>query len=417
MVRAGVLGEAAGLYLMQGLGNLLGIATVALLARRLGPEAYGVLAFAQGLVNYLAHLVNYGFDLSASREASRRKGLEGLSALVAEVLLARSLLLALSLALLLLVSLSPPMEGVRGLLLPLSGLLLGQALNPYWLLLGTGRALLGQGVDLAQRLLTLLLLFLLVGGPEDLPLAGLAIGGGALLASGIGLLQALLLLGLRPRLPKASRAWEGLRKGGWLFFSQAGSLLFTGGNPFLLGLFAPPVEVGRYAAAEKIALTALALAHPPFRVLYSRFMGLTPGSGTFASLGRKSLLLFGGLGAGLGGLLASSAPVLLELVYGEAYGEAAPLLGILALGVLPQFLATLWGGLGLLSLGRDRHYTLSLLLSGALQVLLILLLAPAHGAMGTAWAVAAGSWILALLQGIALARAGINPLFWALQRR
>lgn len=411
-MRVGVLGEAAGLYLMQGLGNLLGVATVALLARRLGPEAYGVLAFALGLVNYLAQMVNYGFDLSAAREASRRKGLKGLSALVAEVLLARSLLLAVSLAFLLLVSLSPPVGEVRALLLPLSGLLLGQALNPYWLLLGTGRVLLGQGVDLAQRLLTLLLLFLLVGGPEDLPLAGLAIGGGALLASGIGLLQALLLLRLKPRFPKTSRAWEALRQGRWLFFSQAGSFLLTGGNPFLLGLFAPPVEVGRYAAAEKIALTALALAHPPFRALYPRFMRLAPGSEAFAFLGRRSFLLFGGLGAGLGGLLASSAPVLLELVYGEAYGGAAPLLGILALGLLPHFLATLWGGLGLLSLGRDHHYTLNLLLAGALQAFLALLLAPLLGALGMALAVLGGAWALALLQGAALARAGINPVLW-----
>jgi PST family polysaccharide transporter len=87
VVRRAALREAGGLYLMQGLGNLMGVATIALLARRLGPEAYGTLAFAQGLLNYMAYLVNYGLDLSASREASRRKGTGELSALVAEVLL------------------------------------------------------------------------------------------------------------------------------------------------------------------------------------------------------------------------------------------------------------------------------------------------------------------------------------------
>jgi len=72
VVRRAVLREAGGLYLMQGLGNLLGVATIALLARHLGPEAYGTLAFAQGLLNYMAYLVNYGLDLSASRRGRGR---------------------------------------------------------------------------------------------------------------------------------------------------------------------------------------------------------------------------------------------------------------------------------------------------------------------------------------------------------
>jgi PST family polysaccharide transporter len=411
VVRRAVLRQAGGLYLMQGLGNLMGVATIALLARRLGPEAYGTLAFAQGLLNYMAYLVNYGLDLSASREASRRKDAGELSALVAEVLLMRGLLLALSLALLPLVSWPLPREA-REALLPLSGLLLGQALSPYWLLLGTGRPLLGQGVELAQRLLTLLLLLFLVGGPEDLRLAGLAIGAGAFLASGMGLLGTLLHLRLRPRLPKMSRAWEALRWGWWLFLSQAGGVLLTGGNPFFLGLFAPPAEVGRYAAAEKIALTALALVQPLFRALYPRFTGSPPGSEGLRTLGRKSLILFGGLGATLGLLLALSSGALLELVYGETYREAASVLAIMALGLPPHFLAILWGGLGLLSLGRDRIYTLNLFLAGTLQVLLILLLSPAHGALGAAWAGVAGAWSLAALQGVALARAGVHPVFW-----
>jgi O-antigen/teichoic acid export membrane protein len=63
-------------------------------------------------------------------------------------------------------------------------------------------------------------------------------------------------------------------------------------------------------------------------------------------------------------------------------------------------------------LGRDRIYTLNLFLAGTLQVLLILLLSPAHGALGAAWAGVAGAWSLAALQGVALARAGMHPVFW-----
>jgi O-antigen/teichoic acid export membrane protein len=70
VVRRVALREAGGLYLMQGLGNLLGVATIALLARRLGPEAYGTLAFAQGLLNYMAYLVNCGLDLSGASKLS-----------------------------------------------------------------------------------------------------------------------------------------------------------------------------------------------------------------------------------------------------------------------------------------------------------------------------------------------------------
>src|SRR5258708_10101959 len=73
LLQNGVVRNALGLYVLQLGGFLLPIATIVFLARLLGPEGWGSLAFMQAFAGYVMLIVTYAFNYSATREAARHR--------------------------------------------------------------------------------------------------------------------------------------------------------------------------------------------------------------------------------------------------------------------------------------------------------------------------------------------------------
>jgi O-antigen/teichoic acid export membrane protein len=91
--RRGFIHNVLALYGVQACTYALPLLTFPYLARVLGPSGWGVVVFAQAIGDVTACAVEYGFDISASRETSRhRDDPERLSALISGVLGAKVLL-------------------------------------------------------------------------------------------------------------------------------------------------------------------------------------------------------------------------------------------------------------------------------------------------------------------------------------
>src|SRR5437773_5735868 len=71
LLGGGFVGNALGLYAVMIGSYLLPIATLVFLARLLGPQSWGSLAFMQAFAGMATLVVGYGFNFSATREVAR----------------------------------------------------------------------------------------------------------------------------------------------------------------------------------------------------------------------------------------------------------------------------------------------------------------------------------------------------------
>src|ERR1700677_909020 len=99
LLRSGLLQNVIALYGVQACTYALPLLTFPYLAHVLGPSGWGVVVFAQAIGIVITSVVEYGFDISASRETSiHRSDPERLSELISGVLGAKSLLSVLCIA-------------------------------------------------------------------------------------------------------------------------------------------------------------------------------------------------------------------------------------------------------------------------------------------------------------------------------
>jgi PST family polysaccharide transporter len=153
----------------------------------------------------------------------------------------------------------------------------------------------------------------------------------------------------------------------------------------VLGLLAPPVVVGYFAAAERLMKAAQNLFSPITQAVYPHLAQLfdSARNDALGLLGRLLLLVLS-----LYGFVAISCQVapaaLLHLVLGQRFEPAAAILRILAFYPLLIGINIISGALYLVPLNRGRALSLSVAIPTVFHVLMLYPLARFAGAQGVA---------------------------------
>jgi PST family polysaccharide transporter len=362
---------------------------------------------------YFVLLVNYGFDLSATRTISvQRDNPKEVAHTASAVLGAKILLAVLSFIILsLLIAVVPRFRDISAMLYILFGIVIGNALFPQWLFQGLERMVAISVINLAMRVLTTAGIFLLIRQPEDfLKYAGL-LGAQWAGAGLMGLGWAVLGLRVRLRFPSFTGILGTLREGWTIFLSTVVISFYTTSNAFILGLLTNYTIVGYYTAAEKIVLSVSGLLGPISQAVYPRFNKLASETKIHTlSFGKKILLLMSQIGIFLTMAILLFAPTIAEVMLGPNYERSITVMRILAPWIFINAITNVWGIQIMLPFGYDRAFFTILLIAGLMNVCLSIPLASVFYERGMAMSVLISITFVAIAQPMYLWRkAKITP--------
>ena len=364
---------------------LLPLIAVPYLARVLRPEGWGLVVFAQSFAGWMSLLLEYGFNLSATREIARHRDKPTeVARIISGVTGAVVLLALLSAAAALVARFTVPVFRQFPEYLALAWLIgITQAAKPLWYFQGVERLYRPAWLNVAARALATAGIFIWVAHPGDgwKPLV-LQVAAGALVAA-VSLIWMYREVSFTA--PSLSRAREALRMGWTMFLFRGAVSLYTTANAFILGLFVPPALVAFYGGAERLNKAVMAGLDPISQALYPRITHLVAADKQKAArMARFGLLAIGGLGLVLGIAVMLFAPLAIRILLGNRYEASIPVLRILALLIPLVALSNVIGVQWMLPLGMDRQFNKVIMGAGILNVSLALWLAPRLGPVGMA---------------------------------
>jgi PST family polysaccharide transporter len=255
---------------VQMVNYLLPLITFPYLIRVLGFERFGLIAFAQAVIQYLVIFTDYGFYLSATRAVSvNRSDPKKLSSIVAAVFVVKTILLALSAAVLVGMLLFIPKFRADWLLYVFCfGLVLENFLFPVWFFQGIENMkyiALRNGIT---KLFFTVMIFVFVHRPEHYLYVPLINSLGMVVSGGIGLVAVFTAFKVSLVVPTFGDIWEQVTEGWRIFVSKLAISLYTTTNTVILGLFMSNIVVGYYAAGEKIIRMVTSMFEPLFKAAY-----------------------------------------------------------------------------------------------------------------------------------------------------
>lgn len=403
--------SALSLYVVQLTKYVIPLVAVPFLTRVLRPDGWGLVVFTQSFGMWLSLVMEYGFSLSATRDVSRNSAdQDALSTIVCGVMGAK-VVLGIVLAI---------VVGVTGLAMPLLRehprylllawlIAVAQGLSPLWYFQGLERMHLPALLNVASRLVSTILVFLVVDGADD---------GWKVLAyeAGAGFISSGLAVFMMYRevsfgLPNLAEIGTALRRGWSMFFFRGAVSLYTTSNTIILGLFVPPTVVGFYAGAERISRSVIGLMTPISQVVFPRISRLVVQDPVRAvRLGKLSLLLMGVLGIGMGCMLALGSEALVQLFFGAGYEAAVPLLRLLALLVPIVALSNVLGIQWMLPHGLDRLFNIIIAIAGLINIMLAFVLVPVLGPLGMVYAVIISEGFVTMSMCAVLCKRGLMPV-------
>ncbi len=410
LLKSGFIHNVIALYGVQACTYALPLLTFPYLAHVLGPSGWGIVVFAQAIGDVIACVVEYGFDISASRETSRhRDEPHHLSALISGVLGAKTILALLCVAG---AVLSRPLTHhiAPSLALFWSATIWGvcQGINMLWFFQGLERMKLASALEITGKVLATLSIFILVHNPSDGWKVMAAQCVGCIVSHGITVVLAYREVGFQ--WPTWSSVYTALRMGTSMFLFRAVQSLSGSVNRLVLGTVAPIAVLGEYAGAERLTRVFQQGLWPVNQALYPKLTKQTQNDPRGAlKVVRMSILFLGGLGLLFGVIIFFSAPLLVRLVLGHAFANSVPALRVYSLWIPLCALNTLAIFQLLLPNQLDRQFNFVNISAAIFGIVGAVFLAPRFGAAGIAWSAVIAAFYTLVAFAIVLLRAGLNP--------
>jgi PST family polysaccharide transporter len=362
------------LFSLQGFIYIIPLITFPYLTRVLGPEKYGLIAFATALVAYFAILTDYGFGLSGSREVSiNRDNKAQLSKIFSSVIFTKFLLMILSFLGLSIIVFSIDTFRANWILYFFTfGLVIGNLLMPSWFFNGMEKMRYISLLNMGTQIIFTVSIFIFIRESADYIYVPLINSIGAIFIGIIGMRIVLKDFKIKLYIPSQEDIKSQLKIGWHIFISNVSISFYTTSNVFVLGIFASTTTVGYYSAAERIIYMAIGLLGPISQALYPYISSIAVKSKEDASNFIKKIIVFiGSFTFIISIIIFFAAGLILNVLAGNQFENSIMILRILAFIPFIVGLSNVFGVLFLIALGYANRVSRVQFIVGVCYLLLL----------------------------------------------
>lgn len=316
------------LMIIQVLNYVLPFITLPYVARIFRVADYGVVFFAQVIMDYFMRFIMFGFDFSAVRQiAIHSNSNRQVNHIFNSVLCVQIVFLIIGFILLSLIVFCVPKFTKDWIIYYYTYLgLLGMVFMTYWLFQGMARMKFITILNILTRSISLILIFTCIKKADDYILYPL-INSLAMIVTGILCMFVVKkYFNTKFYIPKLKSLWRTAKYSSQFFLTKVAISLYRSSNAFVLGLVVTSTAVAYYVAADKIFWAVIALYSTFINALFP-YMSKNKDMEFFKKMLKYLIPL--AIGASLFLLLISKYIIL--IFYSDKYLESIKILQIFSI--------------------------------------------------------------------------------------
>lgn len=396
-----LLGNFTYLTILQFAGYVFPLITIPYLARVIGVDGFGRIAFAAGIVLWVQTIVDWGFSYTATREVARQQDNKiELSRILSNVLCAKFVLMVVSFFLFFVCVLFIPSLWEDKWLYFFAFLLVpGHIIFPEWFFQGLERMKYITILNLLSKTLFTLLVFVVVKEKSDYIFQPLLTSLGYLLAGIIALILIIIKWRIPLVKPQMSTVLLTIKGSANMFINQIFPNLYNSVGVVLLGVFHGSAANGILNAAWKFVNIAISL-----------FTNVSKAFFPYLSKGLKNHAAFAKMTICLAILFAFciflSAPLLIELFYTDEFKSAIPVLRIFSFAIVFHVVSNVFGINYMVLDGCEAKLKMFTIVSSVLAFLLSVPMIYCFSYIGMAVSFLFGRFLMALFTSVFVIRHG-----------
>ncbi len=372
------------LLLLQGSNYIIPLLTLPYLTRVLGVEGFGIYSLTLSLAQYFVILVDFGFNLSASKKiAEHQNDPEYISKIFFETLYSKSILCLISIIIITLLTITNTHAVIQSELIYTVLMLIGTTLMPTWFFQGIEKLSVVTNLMIVAKLSILPLFFIFVHSDADIKFAVIIQSSMSLLAGIIAIIYIYRNKLVRVVNFSSLKIARTLKDSSPIFFATLSISLYTMSTTIIIGIFSNIYEVSIFTAADRVKGAILGVFLVLGNAFYPRINSLLVSKKEEAyALIRKIFYWQGILCIVIIIAIGIFSKLIAKIVFGHEYSEVSTLLVLFSPVYFLVIQSTVLGNYILLPHGYKKYYTILPMISAVIHIPLCAFLAFKYGALG-----------------------------------
>lgn len=382
------------LLLMQVVNYLVPLVTLPYLTRCLGFYNYGVLNVAINIILYIILVVDFGFNLSATREISKYKNNNiKITKIYSDVIFSKITLFITSVIFVsFFIEFMPTYKAISGLVYIMIPQVISSVLFPIWLYQGLEKIGYAALLNVIGKIVTIPLLMIFVKSHNDVNNAAIIISWSTLIP--------LLIYFCRSQLPDIKLDFSRLRykyikssiiSSSTIFLGSIAVSAYTLSTPLILGFVSDFTQVGYFVAADKIRGAFIGGFLIIGQALYPRANILYAENKTEYIYFIKKIIKWQVILCTIASILfyfimPNVAPLILTGKYSSA-NELSTIISIMAPMIVLIPLSVILANCVLLPQRRNKEYALVPIITVAVHLMYTFVLSAKWGALGASYSI------------------------------